>query len=248
MTLTKSISILFVPLLLLGCKKGGSSDNYVPKKKPALASAMLAPGEEMAYMPLAVGNQWTYTIESKRQVGSRVMANPPTEITYKVAKVSPEPKGKYAILEVFADDKLADKQVWHVDKSGIYQVAIGKNLAKFSSPQPVMKFPVKTGESFKWSGTGTVSTGLVGKSEINSILVGEQPIDAAMGTFNAVSVSSTGKIATAKAKATTTANTWFIPKVGLARYMQQVEGTLEDGKTKFAQLIQLRLKSYSLKN
>ncbi len=240
--------LLPIAALLAGCKTQGSGDNYVPKKKAPLASGILAPGEEAAYFPLNVGNQWTYTYESKVQQGNRVMTGNPIEVTYKITKVTKEPKGKFAVLEIYTEDKLSDRQVWHVDNTGIYQVAMGKNLVKFSSPQPIVKFPIKEGATFSWNGTGTAGNGTVGQLSVKSTMTGEQPVDAAGSTFNGIDVSSTGTIKTNKVQAKTVSDVWFVPNVGLVRYQQSATGKSADGKTTTARVEQLRLKSYSLKH
>lgn len=240
--------ILITSIALVGCKTKSGGDNYVPKKKTALATAILPAGQELEYMPFKVGNQWTYTFETQIKQGNRIATVAPVEVTYKVVKVTPEPKGKYAILEIWTDDKQTDKQVWHIDNTGIYQVAIGKGLNKFSSPQPILKFPVKESMKFNWSGSGLSATGKQGKSNLASRVKGEEPIDAASGTFNAIAINTTGTITSSNFNGKTNIDTWIIPRVGLGRYRQELTGTSPDGKTQLAQILQLRLKSYSLKS
>ena len=72
------IALIVLPVALAGC---GSSDGYTAKPAKKVADVSFKPGDEASLMPLEVGNQWVYSIES---------AQGTSELTLKVSDVKQE--------------------------------------------------------------------------------------------------------------------------------------------------------------
>src|ERR1700736_2531988 len=114
-------------LAAVGCGSGGSSagSSYVPKKPPQLASATVPAGQEASYFPFTVGSQWTFDSQTTGGVNGRVQGNKKVEITYRLNQITPAPNGgQDAWFAVLNDGVLNNREVWRIDKTGIYQVAI----------------------------------------------------------------------------------------------------------------------------
>jgi hypothetical protein len=216
---------------------------------------MLPPGSEADYFPFAVGNQWTFESESTRMLNGTTTRPEKQEITYRLTEVKKLPNGgKDAYFAILEGEKVIDRQVWRVDKSGIYQVALNLKLNRFSTPQMMVPFPAKQGATFKWRGSISAENGSVQNGTNNGKVIGPEPIDTLMGSFNALAVESKGTLTSAKAKSEIASRVWFIPKVGIGRYRQEIMGEATDSnpqakgrKIRFLGVQIMKLKNYSLK-
>lgn len=239
-------------MVVAGCGKAGSTaDGYVPQKPKEVASTILPPGQEAEYFPVAVGNQWTFQATNQQAVGTRQTKPLVMDVTYKITAVQPVPGGgKDAFIQVLDDTgKVVDRQQWRITSKGLYQIAVGPKLSRFSVPQLVLPFPVKTGQKFTWAGSLTDEKGKTRTGKQTSTVGAQEPIDTMMpsGAFSALAIATTGTLETSDVAGKIVNTTWFIPHVGLGRYFQQLSGETKKNKTKVASLQKLVLKSYSLK-
>jgi hypothetical protein len=248
---------LIAALETWGCGSGGSASGsgYVPKKPRELESAILPPGQEQDYFPFSVGSQWTFeSVTSQATVGQAASTNV-QEITYKLAKVAPGPDGSTeATFDISENGAVLEREVWRVSKSGLYQVALGKTLHPLTPPEIVLPFPVKVEGTFDWKGSAQTDTGETITGVNHGVVTSEEPVDTDMGTYKALLITSTGKRSTSKGDSTVTTKLWLIPKVGIGRFRQEVEGEFitkdpkAKGKPIHYQLVNVRkLKSYTAK-
>ncbi len=237
--------------VLLGCgSSGGASSGYVPKKAEVLKSASVAPGQEATYFPFAVGNQWSYDKESVESVGNQQkQAN--HVVVYKLVGLKPSPGGgQDASFDVLTDDKMTSHEIWRMESSGLYQVAMGTDKPlPITPPQLVVPFPATKDRTYKWTGTATAQGGSTATS-INGTVAGEQTIDTSKGDYNALAVVSTGKVSSSAVTSQNEARIWLIPGVGIGRFRLEVAGTIKNPKVKspipFHSLTVLKLREYSL--
>lgn len=248
---TLYLSLLLTAGIAAGC--GSSQSGYVPKKTEAPPVAQINPGEERKLMPLAVGNQWTYAIEVTEQAAGGQGQTRNAEITWRVARVNTNGNATVGEIEVVQDGAVRDLQVWRVTDKGVYQVSVGNNPRRaFSTPQPVVQFPIKDGAKFTWTGTGPTVAGSTGQSRVDNVIRGIQTVDTEVGPMSAVAVESNSRFTVAipaaqgrparSAQGTMQSTTWFSPEVGLVRAQQTTTVAGAAG-----QRIVLRLKSRSLK-
>ena len=255
-----SAALGFATIAAIGCGPGKASSGttgsgYVPKAGPALTSAMLPPGTEADYFPLAKGNQWTFESESSQMVNGSATRPVKQEITWRVTDVKATADGgKDATFDMIANEKVIDKQIWHVGKTGISQIGLGLKLNRFSTPQVVLPFPVKEGATFKWNGTMKSDKGEVRNGTTDGLVVGPEPIDTLMGSFNALAVESRGGMSGSGSTSKIASRVWLIPKVGIGRYRQEMVGEIavkdpnaKGRKVPFVVVQFLKLKNYSLK-
>lgn len=240
---------------LMGCGKKDASAAPAPVGPTVKrASAMVEPGKEDTYFPVAVGNQWSYEAETVQGVNGR-NANQKSTITYKIEKVTNAANGgKYVQLATLENGKPLDKEVWLINKNGIYQYAIGQKLTRLSTPQLMVGFPVKEGAKAAWKGTVIDDVGKTRKMNTSWIVNGEEEVDSANNTYNAIKVSGTGKIDSPNMVADIADFMWLAPNVGIVRRRQELIGTVTaaegplKGKTAKVTLIRLlRLKNFSPK-
>jgi hypothetical protein len=218
------LSAAGLAMVIAGCgPKGGSAGGgYVQKSTPPLASAMLQPGQEANYFPLAVGNQWTFASTMVRMMNGRQQQSLKQDLTYRVVTLTPVPGGgQDAVFDVLDGGDVVDKQIWRLDKNGFSQVAIGKKLNKFSSPQVILPFPVKTGTAFHWKGSISADNGEVRTGTNDGKVVGEEAIDTETGSFNAVAVEAKGTLKTKTTDSQIASKLWLVPNVGIGRYRQE---------------------------
>lgn len=232
---------LSVTVALVGCKPGGGGSTPTTTKiKEAAPTAKVVEGMDTNLFPLKVGNQWTYSVAQTLARGGQVR-NGSMEVTFRVKTVDRGANAVKATLEVLSGNKVSDRQIWMIDKTGIYQTAIGMNLVPFSSPQPVLKFPVKDGSEFRWSGSAPLPGGKSRNYSIVATVHSEQPVDTDMGPFKAVALESRATVHEGKNNGQEATSTWFTPNVGIVRLLTaSMAGNVQQRNL-------LKLKSYSLK-
>lgn len=243
----KTVSLLALASLFVavGCgkKDSGPASNYKPVAPPKVEAYSLAEGQEATLFPFTEGNQWVYTVEAQAQDASGREMNANTDLTFKMVKVTKNADGSTdGEIDVYRDDKVFDKQVWRIDAKGLYQVAIGlpPNVKKFTPPQPVITFPAKPGSKFTWTGIGPVS-GAEGPSSLDGEINEPEEVSTGMGEKSALAIKQTQKWkANGKDNQIITSSYW-VPKLGLVRMWQEVQGTEAIGATKIV------LKSATLK-
>lgn len=212
---------LAAALLAAGC--GSSQGKYQPQPLKPLPPAAVKPGEEANLFPLKVGNQWTYSVESVTRIGAQTGTGR-TEMVFKVLAVTPGANGSVAKIEVktTTPDAKPDIQSWAVNKSGIYQLAVGTPPIPFSPMQPVVMFPVETGRKFSWKGTGLTAGGKLGTSTVDSKVLPQQEVDGDGARYTAIGVDSRGTFSVGTAKGQMASLAFWTPNVGLVRYRHEV--------------------------
>lgn len=232
---TWSYAVAFAALLLAGCQRGESGYRPQPVKEPPPAT--VAAGEEKTLMPLTVGNQWTYELQSSGGAGTER-----DDLTFRVSKVTPQGNAVRATIDVIARNSTQEQQVWLVNDKGIFIVGAGKPIVNFSQPQPMLVFPPSAGATFNWSGTGPRPAPQPGPSRLEGKVLGPQEIDTLRGTKSAIAAESTIRWTVNGKEGRMISSTWWVPEVGLARFTRSL--TTAEG----ASAIQaMRLKDYSLK-
>lgn len=229
---------------IAGCKGGdasaGGGGKTPVKSAEPIAAIDLKPGEEATIFPVAEGNQWTYKVEEA--IGSKTGVNRGSaEATFKITKVTDSPEGKDVEIEVSAGGKVTNKQIWRITKDGISSVASGVKLDKLTPPQTIVKFPIKDGDKYSWSGTGIVA-GKPAKMKSNYTVKGSRVVDTEMGQVQALLIESDTTIEIdAKNKGASRLATWYKPGTGLVRIQESTQFP------SFGRQALLRLKSFSPK-
>lgn len=218
-------------IVALGCGSK-SKGTYQPVATKKVEPAKIAPGNEAELFPAKEGSQWVYETEQVTAQGTQV-----GEVIFRAVKVIPTADGNKVQFEMENGGKIIDRQTWLINGKGIFQLTSGPQQVAFEPPQPVLLFPADAGRTFSWQGKGVTSGGQIGTSTIKSTIIGPQEIDTGTGTMSGIAVQQTseGKVNNQAFK--TASMVWFVPKVGLARYKQQVA----------AGTILLRLKNYTSK-
>lgn len=232
--------------LIGGCKGGESGTGYVPKKPQAIPSALVSAGQESSYLPAAVGNQWTFDSEMVQIANGRQAPPVKREITYKITEVKKADDATLIHFDIKEGEKLTDRQIWKIDGNGIYQTAMGVDVSPFSSPQPVLTFPVKEKGKFKWSGSIKARNEIRSGTSASTIL-GEEEVDTTMGPHKAIAIETKSELKSTSATTTIGSKVWLAPNVGIVRFRQEAIGTLTKGKVKFAVIQLMKLKHVSLK-
>lgn len=222
-------AVALAAIFAAGC---GSKDNAAAaatggKPEPAVPPAEVKAGDEASLMPLATGNQWTYTSDAN-------------QITLKVANVAPQGDGKKATIEIFVNDKLTSRQVWLQNKTGMYQLAQGLNPKPFNPPQPILLFPIERGKVSKYTGTGPVDNA-TGRIQSELRVDGPQPVDTDMGEKSGILVRQAVLLTAGKVQGRLVSNTWFAPGIGIVR----LRNDIQVGNGQRTEV--LRLKNYTLK-
>lgn len=229
---------LVAPLLIVGCSGGSGGGGYVPTPTAKITPASVKAGEEATLLPFKVGNTWTYSMKVEQQVGAR-SARQTKDATFRVAKVDQVNGRTQATMELMADGKVMDKQVWYVDSKGIYQVSIGDGPKKnrtFSTPIPAILFPVEIGKKFEWKGTDQKST-----MAYNSQIRGVEEVDTDMKRLSAYAIETKGTSVSGKVTENTDRTIWFAPGIGMVRISESTKSS------KGASAMLLSLKNYTVK-
>ena len=232
--------VVVAGIALAGCGHGGST--YQPKPPAKVDAFVVTEGADQNLVPFQEGNQWTYTAKVTASNGKVQRAAAPIENTYKITKVEKTPEGVRASFEITTAGKVTDTQVWLANDKGLYQISVGVPPKAFTTPQPIIVFPAKSGTTFNWEGSGLLPNGKTGKNVVESKILGPQEVDTAAGRVNAIAIEGKTTYSDAggvSAKATSTI--WLAPGIGIARYSQDSVS----GNTVVHLL--LELKSHSLK-
>jgi hypothetical protein len=197
--------------IVVGCS-GGSGGGYVPTPAPKIPPAKLTSGQEASLFPMAVGNEWTYEIETITRTKTQ-QATRKVDAIFRVVKVEKVGDGSRATLDLLSGDKVVDRQVWSINSKGIFQNSIGKDKVRlFSTPIPAIVFPVSEGQKFSWSGTDGKY-----KMTFNSTVRGSQEVDTAAKRLSAIAVDSLGESVAGKITEKTDRTIWFAPGIGIVR-------------------------------
>jgi hypothetical protein len=237
----KILPLAVLPVLTLVCC---SKPEPKPAAKSETLETLINATNEKSLFPFAVGNSWNYALEITAEAADRPKRSMAGEIQYKVTKVVKESGDSVrATIAVLQDGVQKDEQDWSCDNKGIFQVSMKSSKVPFVSKQPVIRFPVKAQDAFRWEGSGITPVGKPGTMKYAFKNDGfQENVDTEMGSMGAVFMQSAG---TFKANDGTdgqlVVNSWFSPGVGLIRYRQVV------GVKGVNSSITLRLKSYNVK-
>jgi len=224
-----------IAIALFGCKGGGGSA-YVPKPVEKITPASVKPGEEASLFPLAVGNEWTFVVEAAG-ADLRTRRTMSGEVKLRVVDVQQEGDGKRATIEMLTNDKVNERQVWVVNSKGIFQIGKGaKEIQMYSTPQPVVIFPVEVGKTFSWKGLeGKVQRDYVSK------VIGPQEVDTEEKRLSGIAIESKGNNKAGTTTEKTEGTIWLAPGIGIVRYIEMTVG-----KDAIVRNV-LKLKSHTLK-
>lgn len=221
--------------VLGGCNQGGG---YKPEPPKEVAKASVTAGSETELWPLAEGNLWVYEVQTAVNQGSGQR-----DLTFKVTRSRKEGDATIATIEVLEGTKHIDSSDWKIDKNGIYQLTSTDQKATYNPPQMLAKFPIKPGETFHQDVNGPAagtSADPVMQS-IDTTCRGTERVDTAQGPMEGVAFESKTTFTYKDKKFVSQATLWFVPKVGLARFVQETASDKFSGKEIF------RLKSHTAK-
>jgi hypothetical protein len=208
--------LLIVTAFALGC---GGPSGYKPTpivEAPKVdASAITA----TSILPLKAGTSWTYAMQTQSRPAGLVNAVD-GDLSFTIASVEPSPKGQKIVVELKTGDKLSDRQTWLLNDKGLYQLTAGLKDVAFTPMQPLVLFPVKEGDDFRWKGTGLCPDGVVGNMESASHVLGSQQVDTAKGKESGLAITTVTKYSHGKAIGLLQNTNWFKPNVGIVRLKQ----------------------------
>ncbi|MBS1707826.1 MAG: hypothetical protein JSS65_03790 [Armatimonadetes bacterium] len=230
-----TILALVAAAAVCGCNNNAG---YTPEPPKEVQKTTVAAGDEASLWPLAVGNQWVFEATTTTANGTTVK-----DLTFKVTDNRKEGDKTIARIDILDGSKVVDSIDWAVDKTGIYQVTSTNQQAKYDPPQLIVKFPIKDGETFSQQLNGpapTTGKDVVGQ-KVESTCLGMQEIDTGEGRMQAVAVESKTVFTYKDDTINTVATIWFVPKVGMARFIQETVGKKVAGKEIF------RMKSHTAK-
>lgn len=227
-------SPLFLAIpILAGCRN--PAPGYVPVAPPKaepLRGTVATPTE---IMPLDVGNQWTYALQTESTRGGKKLSGSEGTVTYRVTQRD----GDRALLLLEQDGKLLEQQDWESSGRGLFMASGTRGRVAYSPPQPIAELPLDAGRSFVWRGHGPLPSGGVGEGSLKGVVRSPENVDTAMGSLQAYPVA----IHTDFAKGSSDNVSWFRPGVGLVRVRQ----VTVDKATGRRDLLLLSLNTYNVK-
>jgi len=238
-------------LALAGCNSGGGKGSaYKPKTAEKVAPAAVAAGQEADLFPMKTGNTWVYEVNASTN-GPSGNRNSSGEITFRITDVKETPDGKEAKVDVSTDGKPTDKLVWRLDKSGLYQVSASvrdpKNGAirevAYEPPLRILKFPLKEGSVEEQDVTGVRAGAQPGPDHKTVSYLGAQETDTLMGRMSAIVAEETGDFKDKDIQFKSVSTTYWAPKIGLVRYIQEASAVNKDGR-QIVSSTTLKLKSH----
>jgi hypothetical protein len=175
----------------------------------AAAVSAQEPKAETLYFPTKVGDKRVYERTSRASK---------SEIIDTVIKV--ETKGNAVLVTTtreFEETKRTVATVYEVSAKGVFRVSTGERAE--ATPHPLLKLPVKAGES--WIAE-IASPSNIGQVKLKNTVGKEAEIEVPAGKFKAIPVETESEVIAGLPKATTT---WYAPGVGV------VKETAKYGKT-----------------
>lgn len=202
-------------LLVAGCKN--PAPGYTPVPPPPVASVDLASLKSAKdLMPLDVGNVWKYALHSQA-LDSNGNAKGEANRNAEIEIESRWPDGT-AVIVFRVDGNIVDRQAWHAEPNGLYQVEGGIESISVRPPMPLFPIPLKASRAFEWKGR---SPSLAGRSSASSEageILAPQKVDTTAGAVSAVPVVSHTVYVDGRNDGTT----WFQPGVGIVRMQQEI--------------------------
>lgn len=243
---TSRLSLGLAPLCLLviGCSGGATNGSSAEGKGVSeIPKASVAPGQEATLFPLTLGSQWTYSGEQGTMIPGQAPFGGSGELTRKVTKVEKSPKGAVSTVDVYAGTKQTNRLRFRTDATGIYLLSISLKDTPFSTPQPLLTFPLEKDKVTHWKGHGVLPIGMTGDMETATKFSGIQEVDTASGRVSAYTIESTTTFKVKGTDGVCLSVEWFKPGIGIVRDRQEIRvgnGNLGSSAT-------LRLKSSIVK-
>lgn len=241
---------LVAGLALWGCGSGEKGGAYKPKAAEKIAPAVITEGQESEIMPFKVGNTWVYEATSTRALPQGTQSNT-AEVTFKVTEVTETPDGPEAAIEVTSDGKVTDRLRWRHSAKGLVQVS-GSSIDKpgaqpkvvtFNPPNVIVPYPPKPMTQVNNTGVGLRPGAGTGDYQSKATVNGVQEVDVMNGRMSALSTEEVMTYSREGLKYVTTSSGFWVPKIGLVRYIQEILLTNKEGSQMKATTI-LRLKSH----
>jgi hypothetical protein len=196
----KKITILiiilsFCALLPLACSKPATED----------------------YLPLRVGNSWTY----RAVIADR---SEPVKMELKVTKAEKMDNHECMVMELFLDDRSesSQKEYYARTQDGLVIVKriYPKDEVELRPPELMMKSPAQVGQSWKWSGTIKEL-----KADFSFNVEKSEKIEAMSRVFDCIKYVITGTLGSDEKVST---ERWFARNVGMVRETTSIkQGTKE---------------------
>lgn len=153
------------------------------------------------YFPLSQGSEWTYAFGKD-------------EVTFKVTGEETVDGKKCAIYEAVIKNIPSQKEYYYKTDKEVTSImrsyANGQVKVKLEPPETIMKFPLKVGESWTWTG----QMGNVEKVTFTFKVAKKEKITVPAGTFNAIKLDIEGT--TPQGKSINTER-WYAPDVGMIK-------------------------------
>jgi hypothetical protein len=218
---TPIIIVALTALTLIGC--GSRKNAYQPIKVKPIPEAKVEAGNEASLYPLNKGNEWVYSLTSSQVVGKKE-GHGTSEVTFRVTNSQTIGDVTKATIDIYnKQDVPIDRQIWQVDKTGIYQVSSGLKNLMFTPPQATAVFPIKKEAIFKWKGSCPSPFGTIVTGEWQSANNGVEEVDTPANRYSAYVFDSVGKLVLPKGLARQSSRVWFVPNIGMVRTSVVVE-------------------------
>ncbi len=243
---TTYMAIATAAVLLCGCGSSTKSGGSTTKAPEKITPVSVTPGQEADLFPAQKDNTWVF--ESTASQGNAVKT---TEVTFKIASIEDTPDGKLIHIEVSSNGQVADKITWRLGPNGLYdyQGSYRKTAddpltpIKYEPAVPIIPFPVKENSEVDVSSTGTRPLTLPGPFKSKISVLGPQEVDTATGRMSAMCTEQRSQYQNGDIQFLTVSTAYWVPKVGLVRYVQDITVRNKAGNTQTVSSV-LRLKSH----
>jgi hypothetical protein len=185
----------------------------------ACALALPAIGQKSGasdYWPLKAGNSWTLETAVMGQKNEQILA---------VKSVTPEKNGSLVEL-TYTNPRFKreiQKEIYRVDKTGVYRVAYGPNaMHKVTPPAPVLLYPLSAGKKWKWEGMVHTSPMIM-----TCAVSGPETIETPAGKFKALKIHTVLRLKSG-AEPDKEADMWVAPGVGMVQRRSGGRGMVAD--------------------
>lgn len=152
------------------------------------------------YFPLGKGSQWTYSCNG-------------VEAIYRVTDDAMADGKMCSVTETIIDGQAVQKLYFIKTDKEILEVMKQKFVGSttiYSPPQPLMRFPVKVGDSWEWKGDLANNN----SADLRSKVTRKEKISTPAGNFDTMKIETEGFVNNTTA---TKMEMWFAPNVGLVK-------------------------------
>ena len=203
-------------IILCGC----SRPEVPPPAPVVVAPVKITPTNQQTLLPFGEGNTWVYDAEISSSDGDKVVGRDEGEIVFKMSDVKKVGNKTQAFLTATKGDELLGVSTWSVSDDGIEQSAGGMKNVPFSSPEPIVKFPIEKNSILTWSNSGEMPDGMQGAETGVTKVVRAPQIDTAISTVSGIASTAVAKFVSKNNEGVETTTTWFQPGVGMVRIVQ----------------------------